>query len=65
MKKWEYMVVRVSKNYHYVTDEANGQRELGPHPVIRPMLDKAGEDGWELIQVVGSLEELIFKRPKP
>lgn len=32
---------------------------------LQPMLDRAGEDGWELVTVLGDDLICIFKRPGP
>jgi len=56
MQKWEYEIVRLSRSKDRDMD---------------PLLDAQGKRGWELVSVVGSLDEgtsvdeymAFFKRP--
>jgi len=60
MMKWEYKTYR----FH---DSGTGSNKSH----LEELLDKCGEDGWELVQIVGSSDPsdfshrvAIFKRPK-
>jgi len=63
--KWEYLVLAVTKDGKYTRD-IHGQRELlGTGSEQRP-LNELGQEGWELVAVVGQCEPTgvaFFKRP--
>ena len=64
MQKWEYLVATVRNGIYWGQDE-HGEYSFGTHPELQAALNKAGEDGWELIQAAPEMDSFVFKRPKP
>jgi hypothetical protein len=64
-QKWEYCKVNQSNNGDCVMGDANAQTAI-PTEAIGAVLNRFGDEGWELIQMYPGLSGVtyLFKRPK-
>ena len=67
VQKWEYLSVLVKVQGSFVARESKyGNGDLAPYSFSNAM-GKIGDDGWELVSVVGTIGQnatYYFKRPK-
>lgn len=63
MQKWEYLVANVHDHEVFKIYD----KWINPKPQLASWLEKAGNDGWELIAATGDAISycMFFKRPKP
>jgi hypothetical protein len=65
-QKWEYLAVTPGKVYW--SSVASKAKDTGCQEAIEleQLLDKLGQQGWELVSIVGLIggdQEFVFKRP--